>query len=237
MNLKDLLAKIDKGEKLTDEERTFLAGLEKQDAPAEEESKGGAENRIPKARLDAEIGKRKEAETAMESLKTQLEELTGKLQALEDKDLTEQEKLKKESERQAAKQAAELAKATKERDEALARIADFEFKNRISDIAEKHGFIDPEYLGYRLKQGKIELDKDDSIADFIAELEKAQPALFKSSVRAGGGTASGNVAGAQGVQSNQRYEELQGKKELSQREVAEFIALQSQKKESNKTGD
>ena len=66
MSIAELIAKITKGETLTDEEKTFLAAYKEPDM----------KDRIPKSRLDQEIAKRSEYEQQLADLQKQLEKLS-----------------------------------------------------------------------------------------------------------------------------------------------------------------
>ena len=91
MKLKEILAKVAKGEALTEDEKKFLAEYQEPD-----DGGTGDGGRIPKARLDKEIEKRKQAEAKTDELTTQLEDLKSKLEDLENADMSEAEKAKKE---------------------------------------------------------------------------------------------------------------------------------------------
>ena len=82
MNLVEVLKKAAQGIELSAEEKEFLSGYRPEG--------------IPKSRLDAEIAKRKEAESRGQELSVMLEELKVKVESLETRDLSETEKLKKD---------------------------------------------------------------------------------------------------------------------------------------------
>lgn len=97
MSIAEILAKVAKGETLTDAEKQFAAGYK---PAAGDEETGETGGRIPKARLDAEIAKRKEADSKVAELNSKLDELNSKLEELESAGMSEAEKAKKEAEKQ-----------------------------------------------------------------------------------------------------------------------------------------
>ena len=218
MDLLKILAKIAKGEALTDEEKKFAGDYRPDEA-----------GRIPKERLDQEISKRKAAEDQATELNGKLAELQAKLEEAQNAGLSEADKAKAEAARQMKALQDKLAAATKEKEEAAKKAADLEFSIAVKGIAGKHHFTDADYLGYRLQSAGVKLDDENAVASFMKELEKASPALFTSDVKPGAGTggAGANAAG-QAATAKQRLLELGQKAELSGREVAEVIALQNQ---------
>lgn len=229
MSIAEILAKVAKGETLTDAEKQFAANYK----PAAGDDEGGDKDtaaRIPKARLDAEIAKRKEADAKVAELTTKMEELTSKVEELETAGMSEADKAKKEAEKAAAKTAAQLAQLTKERDEAVAKAAEMEFTGKVRDLAGKHNFTDAEYLGYKLRAGAVKLEDESAVAAFMKGLEKTAPGMFKSTAKPGAGTTADGTQSVQVSAAKKRLDELNGKKELSSREVAEVIELQGKVK-------
>ena len=210
MDIKTILAKVIKGDALTDEEKQFLESYE--------------EGKIPHKRLNEEIDKRKNAEAQIGDLTEQLAEIRQKLEDAESRNLSADEKAKKESAKVLKTLQEQVASLTKERDEAKAKAQQVEFNSAVRELAHKHSFADAEYLGYKLKSGEIDLADETAVSAFFTELEKSAPSLFVSAVRPGGGT--GGNSGTSGIAGKQnRLNELNGKQELSQREVAEVIQL------------
>lgn len=227
MKIEEILAKVAKGETLTDAEKQFVADYKPGAADTGPEENAA---RIPKARLDAEIAKRKEAEDKNAELAAKLEDLTSKVEELETAGMNEAEKAKKEAEKASAKQAAQLAQLTKERDEAVKKAAEMEFNGKVQALAARHNFTDPDYLAFKLRAGAVKLDDDGAVATFMKGLEKAAPGMFKSTAKPGAGTTANGTQTAQPSAAKKRLDELNSKKELTNREVAEVIELQGKVK-------
>lgn len=228
MKIEEILAKVAKGETLTESEKQFAAEYK----PGAGDAGGGDDNsaRIPKARLDAEIAKRKEAEAKNAELATKVDDLTSKVEELETAGMSEAEKAKKEAEKTSAKQAAELARLTKERDEAVKKAAEMEFAGKVQALAAKHNFTDPDYLAFKLRAGEVKLDDEGAVTTFMKGLEKSAPGMFRSTAKPGAGTTANGTQTAQPSAAKKRLEELNSKKELTNREVAEVIELQGKVK-------
>lgn len=228
MKIEDILAKVAKGEALTDAEKQFAADYKPAAAAGDADDEKNA--RIPKARLDAEIAKRKEADAKVAELTTRLEELNSKVEELENKGMSEADKAKNAAEKERTKTAAQIATLTKERDEAVKKAADMEFASKVQQLATKHNFTDAEYLAYKLRAGQVDLDDEGATGTFMKGLEKSTPTMFKSAARPGAGTAANGTPQAQPSAAKKRLEELQSKNELTNREVAEVIELDSKVK-------
>ena len=104
MELKEVIAKIVAGEQLTDDEKKYLADWKD-------------DGRIPKARLDQEIQKRKDAEGKQSELSAKVDALTEQLEELKSAGMTDAEKAKSEFSKQLGKLQKELEAASKQRDE------------------------------------------------------------------------------------------------------------------------
>lgn len=182
MDILGVLAKLLKGEKLTEEESKFA------------ESWKPEEGRIPKSRLDEESGKRKAAETERDTLKTQIEELQAKLESLEDSGKSEIEKAQKELRKQLEKAQKSLEAVTAERDQFKGDLDKAQRSGKIAEIARKYRFKDVDYLDYLAGKSELDLADDDAVAKFASELEKSTPAMFESSAKPGGGTVPGGNA-------------------------------------------
>ena len=226
MDIKTILAKIAKGEELTDEEKKFAGEYKGTDN----------DNRIPKSRLDEEIAKRNAAETKSSEFEKKIAELTEKLEAMQSAGMTEAEKAKAEAAKQLKSLTAQVAALTKERDEAAKKAADMEFSNSVHAIAEKHKFLDADYLGYKLKAAGLALDDEEKVTGFMGNLAKESPNLFRSEVKSGAGTGTGGSAAGAGSTGKARLDELNKKSELSSREVAEVIQLTEQIKNEKNGG-
>ena len=217
MKLEELLAKIAKGEKLTDEEKEFIKNYKEPEPDP---------NRIPKSRLDEEIAKRKEAESRGDELQAKLSELEAKVEELNTKGLSEAEKAKRESAKTLKTLQEQVAALTKERDESKAKADAMEYRGKVTELAKSRRFTDIDYLEYKLQSAKVNLDDQTAVAGFFGELEKSAPHLFESTAKAGSGSSDNK--GSSGASAYQaRMDELLSKQSLSSRETAEVIELQS----------
>ena len=119
MKIEEILAKVAKGETLTEAEKQFAAEYK----PGAGDAGGGDDNsaRIPKARLDAEIAKRKEAEAKNAELATKVDDLTSKVEELETAGMSEAEKAKKEAEKKPVAKKTTTKKTTTKRTAAKAK--------------------------------------------------------------------------------------------------------------------
>jgi TolA-binding protein len=177
MKLTDILKKVTAGEELNQEEKDFLAAYKPEE--------------IPKSRLDAEIAKRKEAETRKQELETKLEELSGKVEELEGKGLTEVDKVKKENEKELAKLKKQVTDLTSEKETSVNELNSLKRKASISELAAKHNFTDPEFLDFKASTAKLDLADDAKVKEFMGDLQKASPKMFKVDANPGGGSKPG----------------------------------------------
>ncbi len=174
MDLKKILAKVAKGEDLTDTEKDFLTKYDPDN-----------DGRIPKSRLDQEIDAKKAAKKQADELQQQLDEQKAKIEALENGDLTESQKLQKANEK-LQKQIDDL---TKERDSFKTETESMKFKAAVSKIAAEHNFTDASYLEYLVgKEKDLKLDDKDAVKAFADKLREASPKLFKVEASPGGGS-------------------------------------------------
>lgn len=217
MKIAEILAKIVKGENLTDEEKKFLAEYKEPEPDP---------NRIPKERLDEEIAKRKASEAKEGELQTKLSELESKVEELTTKGMSEAEKAKRESAKTLKTLQDQVAALTKERDESKAKAEEMEFRGKVAELANAHRFTDADYLGWKLKSGKINLEDATAVSGFFAELEKSAPALFQSEAKGGAGTGGENSGSNGGNAYQSRIDELLKKPSLTMRESQEVIELQ-----------
>lgn len=213
MELKSILKKVAAGEELTAEEKEYLS---KYDPDAND-------GRIPKSRLDKEIEKYNAEKKRADELDKKLSELSDKLEELENSGKTEAEKAKAASDKELAKLQRQVADLTKERDEAKANSAKMERTSKIAKLAAKHNFSDAEYLDYLTSTSQIDLDDEGATADYMKELSKSKPELFRSSAKPGGGTGTG---GKTMSSAKERMDELMKKESLTNREADEVIELQ-----------
>lgn len=177
MNLSDILKKAVAGEELTQEEKDYAAAY-KPDG-------------IPKSRLDAEIAKRKEVETAKQELETKLEELSGKVEDLEGKGLSEVDKVKKEMDKELSKLKQQNQTLISEKELTAGELATIKRKASISDLAAKHNFTDPEFLDFKASSSKLDLADEAKVKEFMDGLKTASPKMFKVDANPGGGSKPG----------------------------------------------
>ncbi len=218
MNIAEIIKKMLAGKELTPAEKEAVEAFDFNDS-----------GRIPKARLDQEIEKRKAAEEAAAGLKEKLDELTSKVDELENKGLSEVEKTKKESEKIITQLKNQVNTLSKEKEDAATALKTIERKGQIKDLAAKFNFTNSDYLDFLATSKNINLSDENATTGFFRELEKSSPELFRSTAKAGGGTLGSAGQGAQGVASAElRIKELLTKPELSSREASEVIKLQGE---------
>lgn len=224
MNLTELLKKVAKGETLTDEEKAYLAAYKEDDS------------RIPKSRLDEELAKKKELQKNLDALTAKQSELESQLEELKNNGLSAEEKVKKEVEKELNSLKKQVADATKRADEAESKYSDMEFKSSVSEVAAKYNFADPEYLGFLVKSGNVDLADEKKVTEFVKGLETSKPNLFKSTAKSGGGTKSSE--GTQTSTGEARMKELLAKPKLTMLEAAEVNKLDNEQKAAvaNATG-
>ena len=127
MELKDVLAKITKGETLTDEEKTFVSTYAPPDVQAEVDKRANA------IKAEAE----RKANEKITLLETQITELTQKLEEKDSAGLSEVEKMKKELERNL--QSLEMLK--KEKDELAKNNTSLQRNHAIDGLFGKLSFV------------------------------------------------------------------------------------------------
>lgn len=180
MKIKDVLAKVAKGEALTDAEKDFLSKYEE---PKLDNSANAA--------LKAKIA---ELETERGSLQAKLEEADGK-------DKTETEKLQAAVDKANAK----IAALEKERDTVKAEKAEIERDNSIRAIASEHRFKSFDFLKFNLGNAKVDLADKDAIKAHMEQLRKDSPEFFTADVNKGGAGSSTGAAGGSGVDQTKAY--------------------------------
>lgn len=215
MNLKDILKKVAEGKELAADEKAFLESYDPDTA----------DGRIPKARLDQEIAKFKAEKDRADKLDSELADMREKLEELENSGKSAEEKAKAAAEKELAKLQRQVEALSKERDEAKANFEKSERTAKIAALAQKHSFSNAEYLDFLAASKKLDLNDEAAASDFMKELGKTSPELFKSAAKPGGGTIP---AGKDSSGAKQRIDELMKKPELSTRESAEIIKLQQQ---------
>ncbi|MGE4300825.1 MAG: hypothetical protein AB7F40_04390 [Victivallaceae bacterium] len=221
MDIKAILAKVLKGETLTDEEKTALAGYNPEDS-----------GKIPLSRLNEVIAARDAAEAEATSLKASLQTLTSKVEELESKGMSEADKAKKAYEKTISTLQEQVKTLTGERDAATGNLGKLERASKISKLAGEHSFSDADYLDYLVSSANVDVDSKDAVSAFMSNLGKSRPELFKSSAKPGGDTKPGMPP--KDSDDDTRMKELMGKPSLTLREAAEVLSLQNKSKE--KTG-
>lgn len=227
MNIKEILAKVAKGEKLSAEEIEFVQKYD----PDEN-------GRIPKDRLDKEIEKRKAAESEQQRLESELATLKDKLDELETNGMDEAQKAKRESDREIAKLKKQVDDLTAASEEAKQKAATLERTAKVRELAASKKFRDSDYLDYKLKSSEIDLDNQDAVQKFFGDLEKSNPELFDSTAKPGTGTTGGNPNQNGGNAVNlARLDELRKKDSFTNAEAAEFLKLSEDANNSAGNGE
>ncbi len=184
MNLADVLKKVAQDVELSPEEKEFLNNYRQEG--------------IPKSRLDAEIAKRKDAENRSQELASAMEELKGKVESLESRDLSETERLKKDFDKELNRLRGSLQTLSTERDSARQELDSMKFKQNVAKLAGKYKFTDSQYLEYLTAKSGVALEDPDNVKQFMDELRETSPKLFKLELRPGGGSNPGSGAGDAG---------------------------------------
>jgi len=184
MNLTEVLKKVAQDVELSTEEKEFLENYRPEG--------------IPKSRLDAEIAKRKEAENRNQELSGTMEELKSKVESLENRDLSEAEKLKKDFDKELNRLRGSLQTLSTERDSVRQELDSVKFKQSVAGVAGKYNFTDQQYLEYLTARDGVALDDPDRVEEFINGLKETSPKLFKLELRPGGGSNPGSGSGAAG---------------------------------------
>ena len=177
MDVVEILKKVAAGKALSGEERKTLAEFRPQG--------------IPQSRLDAEIVKRQNAEQQNSELNKTLEKLNSRVAELENRDLPEQEKLEKTYSTELKKLRGQVASLTTEKNLSRQQLEQVKFQQKVGELAKEKQFNDAEYLGFLLKKAEIPLDAPEQVEEFVSELRKNSPRLFKLELRPGSGSNPG----------------------------------------------
>lgn len=177
MDVTEILKKVVAGQMLSSEERKSLSEFRPQG--------------IPKSRLDAEIAKRKDLEQQNNDLNQTLGKLSSRVDELENRDLSEQEKLEKNYSVELKQLREHVSSLTTERNSSKQELEQIKFQHRVGKLAKEKQFNDPEYLGFLLKQKNISLETSDQVEEFITELRDSSPKLFHLELRSGSGSSPG----------------------------------------------
>ncbi|MCP3967475.1 MAG: hypothetical protein GY750_07100 [Lentisphaerae bacterium] len=146
---------------------------------------------IPKSRLDTEIGRRKELEKNNGQLTEQIQELCSKVDALESRDLSETERMKKTHGQQVSKMRNDISDLTSERDSVRQELESVKFRQQISKLAGKYRFSDPDFLEYLIRKNDVSVENEEQLEGFIDELKQTNPKHFRVEVRSGAGSRVG----------------------------------------------
>ena len=134
--------------------------------------------------LQAELDKLGKDNPEVVKLKEELAEAKKQLDDIDAAKLSELEKAQKQIEnlkKNIADRDGTIAALTSERDGANASLAKFKRDNSVKSIAKKHGFDDDVYLDMLLKNGDIDLEKEDAVNSFMENLKKDKPKFFNVS--------------------------------------------------------
>ncbi len=78
--------------------------------------------------------------------------------------------------------------AGEERDLARRELDDLRFRQEVTELANHHGFADPDYLGYLCRRREIAPGDATSVEPLLDELRKQSPRLFRLDLQPGSGT-------------------------------------------------
>lgn len=134
--------------------------------------------------LQTELDNIGKEDPEVQRLKEELAEAKKQLDDIDAAKLSELEKAQKQIEnlkKNIADRDGTIAALTSERDGANASLAKFKRDNSVKSIAKKHGFDDDVYLDMLLKNGDIDLDKEDAVNSFMENLKKDKPKFFNVS--------------------------------------------------------
>ena len=177
MDVTEILKKVVDGQTLSNEERKSLSEFRPQG--------------IPKSRLDAEIAKRKDLEQQKNELHKTLGKVSSRLDELENRDLSEHEKLEKTHSFELKQLRENVSSLTTERNSSKQELEQVKFQQKVGKLAKEKQFNDPEYLGFLLKQGNVSLETSDQTEEFMTELRDSSPKLFHLELRSGSGSSPG----------------------------------------------
>ena len=177
MDVTEILRKAVAGQTLSSEERSALGEFRPQG--------------IPKSHLDAEIAKRKEIEQKNGELNQTLGKLSSRLDELENRDLSDYDKLEKNYSAEVKQLREHISSLTAERNSSKQELEQIKFRQQIGKLAREKQFNDSEYLGFLLKKANVPLDAPDQVEEFITELRTSSPKLFHMELRSGSGSNPG----------------------------------------------
>jgi hypothetical protein len=177
MDVMEILKKVVAGQTLSSEERKSLSEFRPQG--------------IPKSRLDAEIAKRKDLEQQNNGLNEILGKLGSRVDELESRDLSDQEKLEKNYSVELKQLRENVSSLTTEKNSSRQELDQIKFQQKVGKLAKDKQFNDPEYLGFLLKQENVSLETSDQVEEFMTGLRDSSPKLFHLELRSGSGSSPG----------------------------------------------
>ena len=177
MDVMEILKKVADGQTLSSEERKSLSEFRPQG--------------IPKSRLDAEIAKRKDVEQQNNELNKTLGKLSSRVDELETRDLSEQEKLEKNYSVELKQLRENVSSLTTERNSSKQELEQIRFQQKVGKLAKEKQFNDSQYLGFMLKKANVSLESSDQVEEFMTELRDSSPKLFHLELRSGSGSTPG----------------------------------------------
>ncbi|MDD5596932.1 MAG: hypothetical protein PHV82_03240 [Victivallaceae bacterium] len=177
MDVTEILKKVIEGQPLSPEDRQSLSEFRPQG--------------IPKSRLDAEIAKRKSIEEQNTELNSTLGKLSSRLDELENRDLSEQERLQKNYNSEVRQLREHISSLTSQRDSSQQELEQIKFLQKVTKLAKEKQFNDPEYLGFLLKQANVSVETPEQVDEFMTGLMSSIPKLFSLDLRPGSGSNPG----------------------------------------------
>jgi hypothetical protein len=177
MDVTEILKKVIDEQALSGEERKLLSEFRPQG--------------IPKGRLDAEIAKRKDLEQKNNELNKTLGEVSFRVDELENRDLSESEKLEKNYSVELKRMRDNIASLTTEKNSSKDELEQIRFQQQVNKLASEKKFGDSGYLGFLLKKANISPNESGQVEEFMTELRDSSPKLFRLELRSGSGSNPG----------------------------------------------
>ena len=115
-----------------------------------------------------------------ETLNREISRLKQRLKDMENRQLPEQERFRRE-----------LAEVTAERDNAAGELRQLKRRNAVAELARQHRFNDPDYLDYLLERRGIAPDDPRNTEDFLRKFRGEQPRFFDVELKSGAGSRPG----------------------------------------------
>ncbi len=92
----------------------------------------------------------------------------------------------------------ELAGVTAERDDFRTRFEGMAFRGKIAEIADKHRFVDRDYLAYLARERQVAVDDSAETERFMEGLRGEYPRFFRVELTPGAGSPSGDAPPSSG---------------------------------------